>query len=187
MENFKIFKNYFLLSLFYIFLFFLINIIHFYFLPAKVILYSLLIDLVITLCLFIIFLILINKKYYFYKNFLVTIFFLIAITQTMVIYSILIPTVVDRSLSIYLLKHLDNSNGTLAITEFKKIAQYDYFDEMRVVETRINEQLATGSIMIINNNIILTDKGKKLIKIFSFIKSYLLPKVHKDIHASNFN
>ena len=52
----------------------------------------------------------------------------------------------------------------------------DYFNDMNVTETRINEQIATGSIEIIDNQVILTDKGKAMLKAFSFIKTYFLPK-----------
>lgn len=47
---------------------------------------------------------------------------------------------------------------------------------MNVVETRIDEQIATGSIIIDSGKVVLTDKGKALIKIFSFVKKYLLPQ-----------
>ena len=47
---------------------------------------------------------------------------------------------------------------------------------MNVVETRIDEQIATGSIIIVSGKVVLTDKGKVLIKVFSFIKKYLLPQ-----------
>jgi predicted transcriptional regulator len=86
-----------------------------------------------------------------------------------------IPTVVDRSLSIYLLNYLKN-NKPLKMSELTKIAQDNYIVDMQVIETRVNEQLATGSIIVNNDEITLTNKGKKLLLIFSFVKKYLLPK-----------
>ncbi len=148
----------------------------FIFFFPKVILYSLLFDTIIALLVLTVCLIFINRKYYFSDNILITIFFLLTITQSLIIYSLLIPTVVDRSLSIYLLKHLDKNKGSLTMSELTKIAKDDYFKDMNVLETRINEQLATGSIEVVNNEVVLTDKGKNLIYIFSFIKSFLLPR-----------
>ena len=44
-------------------------------------------------------------------------------------------------------------------------------------QNTINEQIATGSIEIVDNQVILTDKGKAMLKAFSFIKIYFLPKM----------
>ena len=86
------------------------------------------------------------------------------------------PTAIERSLSVYLLERLESSQGMLSISDFNNIAEHDYFNDMSVIETRIDEQVSTGSIVIIDNKVVITDKGKRLVKIFSFVKRYLLPK-----------
>jgi glucan phosphoethanolaminetransferase (alkaline phosphatase superfamily) len=175
MTNLKILTRYFKLSIFFIFLFFFINFIHFQFFYPKVILYSLILDIIITVLIILIILFLFNRSFYFSKNLLLTFFFIFAITQSLIVYSLVIPTVVDRSLSIYLLNYLKN-NKPLKMSELTKIAQDNYIVDMQVIETRVNEQLATGSIIVNNDEITLTNKGKKLLLIFSFVKKYLLPK-----------
>jgi len=94
----------------------------------------------------------------------------------MLLYAFVVPTAIDRSLSIYLLEKLAQKEGVLPISDFNRIAKVDYFKDMDVVNTRIEEQIATGSLIIIGDDIILTDKGKFLNKVFHFVKENLLPK-----------
>ena len=176
MKNENLFNNYLILAIGHIGLFFVVNIIHFHFFTPQVILYSLLFDLVVSLAIVIVGLVIMNRTFYLYKNLLLTIFFLISTSQALVIYSFVVPTAIDRSLSVYLLEELENNQGALSISDFNNIAKHDYFNDMNVVKTRINEQISTGSIVIIDNRVILTDKGKTLIKIFAFVKKYLLPQ-----------
>jgi hypothetical protein len=175
-SNLKIFNHYILIAILYIILFFIVNTIHFNYFTVSVVLYALLLDIIITFFILIVALAIINKEYYFSKNILITIFFLLASTQVLVLYSFVIPTAVERSLSVYLLERIERNSGSLSIAEFNSIAKNDYFNDMNVTETRINEQIATGSIEIIDNQVILTDKGKAMLKAFSFIKTYFLPK-----------
>jgi len=134
-----------------------------------------LIDIFISLIVIFIFVFLYNKIYL-YKNKLVTCFIIISISQTMLLYAFVVPTAIDRSLSIYLLEKLAQKEGVLPISDFNRIAKVDYFKDMDVVNTRIEEQIATGSLIIIGDDIILTDKGKFLNKVFHFVKENLLPK-----------
>ena len=169
-------KKYLIVTLSYLGLFFTINAIHFYFFNVNVILYTLLFDLIISLLVVVIGLAVINKNFYLNKNLLITILFLIATSQTLVIYAFVVPTAIERSLSVYLLEKLESNKGALSISDFNIIAKKEYFNDMKVVETRINEQITTGSIIIDSGKVVLTDKGKALIKVFSFIKKYLLPQ-----------
>ena len=132
-------------------------------------------DLIVSLLVMVIGLAIINKNSYFNKNALLTILFLIATSQALVIYSFVVPTAIERSLSVYLLESVESNQGMLSISDFNNIAKYEYFDDMNVVETRINEQIATGSIEFIDDKVIITNKGKRMLKIFSFVKTYLLP------------
>ena len=168
-------KKYLIVTLSYLGLFFTINAIHFYFFNVNVILYTLLFDLIISLLVVVIGLAVINKNFYLNKNLLLTILFLIATSQTLVIYAFVVPTAIERSLSVYLLERLESNKGTLSISDFNIIAKNEYFNDMNAVETRINEQIATGSIEVIDDKVIITDKGKSMLRIFSFVKSYLLP------------
>ena len=172
----KLINKYLILTLSYLGLFFTINAIHFNFFNVNVILYTLLFDLIVSLLVVVIGLAIINKKFYLNKNLLLTILFLIATSQALVIYAFVVPTAIERSLSVYLLERLESNQGMLSISAFNIIAKHEYFNDMNVVETRIDEQIATGSIIIVSGKVVLTDKGKVLIKVFSFIKKYLLPQ-----------
>ena len=175
-NNGKFFNNYLILAIGYIGLFFIVNAIHFHFFNPQVILYSLLFDLIVSLMIVVISLVIINKTFFLYKNALFTLFFLISTSQALVIYAFVVPTAIERSLSVYLLERLESSQGMLSISDFNNIAEHDYFNDMSVIETSIDEQVSTGSIVIIDNKVVITDKGKRLVKIFSFVKRYLLPK-----------
>ena len=169
-------NRYSILTLSHLGLFFIINAIHFHFFNVNVILYTLLFDLIVSLLVVVIGLAIINKNFYLNKNVLLTILFLIATSQALVIYAFVVPTAIERSLSVYLLERVESNQGMLSISDFNIIAKHGYFNDMKVVETRIDEQIATGSIIIVGNKVVLTDKGRVLIKAFSFIKKYLLPQ-----------
>ena len=167
-------KKYILLFLIYTSLFFIINAIHFHIIGADVILYSLFIDLGISTILMVFFVYL-YREYFVLNNIIGLFFFLMSVFQSLIIYSIFIPTAVDRSLSVYLLHQLDEHDGALTLAEFDKAASITYFIDMDVVQVRINEQLATGSISMVGNNVVLTDKGKSMNFLFMLVKTYLLP------------
>ncbi len=167
--------KYALLGIAYVGIFFSINIIHFHFFSPSVILYSLLFDIFLALIFLIIIILFLHSKEYLIRDILLTTFFLISVTLSLVLYAFVIPTAIDRSLSVYLLEKIETNNGSMTIAELDKIAREDYFDEMLVVDVRIDEQLATGSIEVIGDKVVITSKGKKMLTIFSFVKTYLLP------------
>jgi hypothetical protein len=94
----------------------------------------------------------------------------------LITYSILVPTAIDRSLSIYMLEKIAESNGKLDIQKFETQISETYFNEMDVFKIRINEQKETGSIKVENNEITLTKKGEILLSFFNFVKCHFLPK-----------
>ena len=154
--------------------FFIVNFLHFYFFEVSVILYALIFDIFISSLVFILITFKTHKSYY--KNSITYILFILFTLNLLFTYSILIPTAIDRSLSIYMLEQIDEKNGSLDLETFETQISKNYFYDMNVIKTRINEQIETGSIDLKNNEISLTEKGKILLGIFNFVKSNFLPK-----------
>ncbi len=95
------------------------------------------------------------------------------------IYSILVPTALDRSLSLYILRHVE-TNPRTQVTELTSIVTKDYFSKMLVIEQRINEQIKTGRIEVENGEIKLTTKGELISKFSRFYKNHFLKNlVHR--------
>ena len=166
--------KYLLFLLLFVLIFFIINFLHFLFFEVSVVLYALIFDIFISSLLFTLITFKNHKTYY--KSSVTYIFFILFTINLLITYSILVPTAIDRSLSIYMLEKIDESNGPLDIQKFETQISETYFYEMDVFEIRINEQKETGSIKIENNEITLTKKGEILLSFFNFVKCHFLPK-----------
>jgi len=92
------------------------------------------------------------------------------------IFAISVPTVIDRSLSFYILEKLQQRGGGIKESGFKEVFQKEYMPEDRLVDVRLTEQLASGTIVIKNGCVKLTKKGYDLAKFSSFFRHNLLPK-----------
>ena len=76
---------------------------------------------------------------------------------------ITLPVVIDRSLSVFILNRLASHQTSMPVDELYKIVS-EYFSDQSIVQKRIEEQLATGSIVFENNEIHLTKKGLNIAK-----------------------
>ena len=78
------------------------------------------------------------------------------------------PIVMDRSFSVYMLGALYKLDSPVHLSEFDSIVS-KYFHERSLVDKRIYEQLATGSIKICNDKIELTERGRSIVEIHVLI------------------
>ena len=92
------------------------------------------------------------------------------------ILAISVPTVIDRSLSFYILEKLQQRGGGIKLDAFELIFAKEYTKEHHLVEVRITEQSQSGTIVIENGCIKLTEKGNKLATFSRFFRKNLLPK-----------
>lgn len=90
--------------------------------------------------------------------------------------AISVPTVIDRSLSFYLLEKIDQRGGGIRHEAFERIFQNEYMKEHRLVDVRLTEQLESGTIVIEDGCVRLTDKGKRISAFSLFFRHHLLPK-----------
>jgi hypothetical protein len=91
-------------------------------------------------------------------------------------FAISVPTVIDRSLSFYILEKLEQRGGTVKADAFEYIFTHEYVKEHRLVDVRLTEQLASGTIVIDGDCVVLTDKGQKIAKFSRYFRLNWLPK-----------
>ena len=87
-----------------------------------------------------------------------------------------VPTVIDRSLSFYILEKLQQRGGGIARSRFEEVFTKEYVKEHRLVDVRLTEQQVSGTIVIENGCVKLTDRGRRLAEFSRFFRTHLLPK-----------
>lgn len=90
--------------------------------------------------------------------------------------AISVPTVIDRSLSFYILEKLHQRGGGIRLDKFEDVFTKEYVREHRLVDIRLTEQLASGTIAIVNGCVKLTPKGERLEAFSRSFRHHLLPK-----------
>ena len=90
--------------------------------------------------------------------------------------AISVPTVIDRSLSLYILEKLQQRGGGIKKDSFARIFTDEFINEHRLVDVRLTEQLASGTIKIENGCVLLTEKGQRVASFGRYFRGYWLPK-----------
>jgi hypothetical protein len=91
-------------------------------------------------------------------------------------FAISVPTVVDRSLSIYLLEKLDQRGGGIRQDAFEQVLVQEYLKEHRLVEVRLTEQLASGTLTLSDGCVSLTERGRRIARFSRFLRTHFLPR-----------
>lgn len=91
-------------------------------------------------------------------------------------FAISVPTVIDRSLSMYILEKLQQRHGGIQLAAFDVVFKEEYMKEHRLVDIRLTEQQQSGTIVIENGCVKLTDWGQFVAKTTTWIRQNLLPK-----------
>lgn len=90
--------------------------------------------------------------------------------------AISVPTVIDRSLSFYILEKIQQRGGAIRQDAFERIFTEEYVKEHHLVSVRLTEQVESGTITIENGCVLLTPKGKLLVRVSRSFRQYWLPK-----------
>ena len=90
--------------------------------------------------------------------------------------AISIPTVLDRSLSIYILEKLQQRGGGIRHERISQIFTDEYLIEHQLVDVRLTEQLASGTILIENGCVRLTARGERIASFSRYFRQNWLPK-----------
>ena len=91
-------------------------------------------------------------------------------------FAISIPTVIDRSLSFYILEKLDQRGGGIQLASFEDVFTKEYVKEHRLVDVRLTEQQDSGTIIIQDGCVKLTERGKRLAGFSRYFRKNFLPK-----------
>jgi hypothetical protein len=91
-------------------------------------------------------------------------------------FAISVPTVVDRSLSFYILEKLQQRGGSIAQDHMEDVFTREYMKEHRLIDVRLTEQLESGTIVIQNGCVQLTEKGETIASLSRYLRQNWLPK-----------
>ena len=91
-------------------------------------------------------------------------------------FAISVPTVVDRSLSFYILEKLQQRGGSIRQDAMADVFIHEYLPEHRLVDVRLTEQLESGTIVIENGCVKLTEKGMRLASASRYFRQNFLPR-----------
>jgi len=91
-------------------------------------------------------------------------------------FAISLPTVIDRSLSFYILEKLHQRGGGIQLSSFEEVFTKEYVKEFRLVDVRLTEQQESGTIVIEDGCVKLTERGKRLAGFSMYLRRNLLPK-----------
>lgn len=161
--------------------FLVVNFIHFQYVTVSVILFACMWDAAIANVLVLGLYAIVRRRA---PIVLPTEFALTAIASNLLIllYAVMGPTVIDRSLSIYIVQKIDQRGGEVAQSAMPSIFVNEYMPEFRLVDVRITEQLASGTVVIEDGCIILTDKGRKLARFADLYRKTMLPQKRLLMH-----
>ena len=120
--------------------------------------------------------ILIRTKYFSLYNTFEKIQMLMIWILTGYVIAISLPTVIDRSLSFYILEKLDQRGGGIKLADFEEVFTKEYVKEHRLVDVRLTEQQVSGTIIIQDGCVKLTDRGKRLASFSRYFRKNFLPK-----------
>jgi hypothetical protein len=153
-------------------IFFLINLLHFRFLRVEVLMYAAFLDILVASALMAVAIALTG-----WLRASIEVFFAIVIGALIsALYVILVPTLIDRSLSVYMLEKTHQRGGGIRKDAFLDIWRGEYLLEYRVVDTRLTEQIASGTLVIRDGCVLLTPRGNAAVKFTAFVRKYLLPQ-----------
>lgn len=92
------------------------------------------------------------------------------------IFAISIPTVIDRSLSFYILEKIQQRGGGIRLANFEEVLTKEYVKEHRLVDVRLTEQQASGTIVIEKGCVKLTEEGARIATASRYFRKHFLPK-----------
>lgn len=91
-------------------------------------------------------------------------------------FAISVPTVIDRSLSFYILEKMQQRGGGIKLADFDQVFTQEYVKEHRLLDVRLTEQQQSGTIIIKDGCVKLTDWGQTLATSSRFFRNHFLPK-----------
>jgi hypothetical protein len=86
------------------------------------------------------------------------------------------PTIIDRSLSFYILEKLDQRGGGIQLDRFEEVFTKEYLQEYRVIDARLTEQTASGTVVVVDGCVRLTPRGELIASFSRWFRHTWLPR-----------
>jgi len=86
------------------------------------------------------------------------------------------PTIIDRSLSFYILEKLEQRGGGIQLARFEDVFTKEFVKEYRVIDARLTEQMASGTVVIVDGCVRLTPRGERIASFSRWFRQTLLPR-----------
>lgn len=86
------------------------------------------------------------------------------------------PTIIERSMSFYILEKIQEKGGMVPVDQTRNLFMLEFEKERNVIGLHLSEQLKSGTILMDNNTIRLTNAGDQLATFSKYFKMHLLPK-----------
>lgn len=164
----------FLLSLLFVALLLAVYVLHIWYLPVSVVLYSAIIDAALAASIIIAGCALAKQRLP------LTGFELLLLSAIWLLggyaFAISGPAVLDRSLSFYILEKLQQRGGGIREDAIARVFVEEYMPEFRLVDVRITEQLESGTIEVAEGCVRLTSYGNRLATFSRYVRTHLLAK-----------
>lgn len=91
-------------------------------------------------------------------------------------FAISVPTVIDRSLSFYILKKIQDRGSSIKKSKFKEIFSKEYLLEHQLIRVRLTEQLESETITIENDCVKITKLGQVMAFFSCYFRKHFLAK-----------
>lgn len=86
------------------------------------------------------------------------------------------PAVLDRSLSVYIVEKIVQRGGGIQLDRIEDVFTQEYLVEHRLLDVRLTEQAESGTIMIVDGCVVVTDRGRRVARVSRFLRTNFLPK-----------
>jgi len=90
--------------------------------------------------------------------------------------AISVPTVIDRSLSFYILEKIQQRGGGLREDRLESVFTREYVHEHHLMEVRLTEQIASGTVEVVDGCVRLTARGERAATFSRFFRRNFLPR-----------
>ena len=90
--------------------------------------------------------------------------------------AISVPTVIDRSLSFYILEKIQQRGGGLRADRLEDVFVHEYMREHHLAEVRLTEQIASGTVEVVDGCVQLTAQGERAATFSRFFRRHFLPR-----------
>lgn len=163
-----------LLTAFYIAALLIIYVVHAWYLPVNVVFYSATLDAVVAtvIAALIMFLSRLGAILSHLEKVLLIVIWLLGGYA----FAISVPTVLDRSLSFYILEKLEQRGGGIKQSRMADVFIHEYVPEARLVDVRLTEQVQSGTVVIEDGCVKLTEWGSRVARFSRWFRKTFMPK-----------